>query len=232
MYTKLATIYDATYHFVDYEKSASYLIDAIRSRLPTASSLLEIACGTGRYLEILGKTYYVEGLDLSPEMLAKAKERLPAVRLHQGDMASFALDRRYDVVCCLFRSIAYAGSVKNLFSTVQAMADRLTVGGLVMIEPFFTPESYWVNKVVLNQYTSEELKIAWMYVSEKNAAGARVRMNYLVGTPAGVEHFVETHDLGLFSDEDFKQAFTAAGLALEYDPKGPGGLGMYFGHKV
>ena len=56
-----------------------------------------------------------------------------------------------------------------------------------------------------------------------------VPVNSLVGTPAGVDHFVEDHELGLFTRDDFAAAFDAAGLRLEYDPIGPGGVGLYIG---
>jgi len=232
MYVKLAEIYDAAHSFIDYRKSTAYLVGNIRSRASSAQSLLELACGTGRYLELLSAEFEVEGFDLSCEMLAKAKERLPAVPLHHGDMTSFSLDRRYDVVCCLFRSIAYVRTTENLAKAVQSMANHLLPGGLLMIEPFFTPETYWVNRVTLNEYKTDDLKIAWMYVSEKTAEGACLRTHYLVGRPTGVVHFVESHELGLFSRDDFSRAFSAAGLSLEYDPVGPVGVGMYFGRKA
>jgi hypothetical protein len=146
-------------------------------------------------------------------------------------MAGFETGRRYDVVLCLFRSIAYAKTVPRLHSTVAAMARHLAPGGLLLIEPYFTPETYWVNKVTLNEYKQEDLAIAWMYVSERSDSVARLRINTLVGSPRGVDHFVEVHEFGLFTREDFASAFTAAGLRLQYDPVGPGGIGLYIGRQ-
>jgi ubiquinone/menaquinone biosynthesis C-methylase UbiE len=229
VYGRFAEIYDEAYHFVDYQRSAAWVRDMIRRYHSRAGSLLEVACGTGRYLELLAGDFTVEGLDLSPEMLRRAHARLPAVPLHRGDMANFSLGRRYDVVCCLFRSIAYLGTAERLHAAVATMARHLAPGGLLLIEPFFTPETYWVNRVTLNEYKRDDLAIAWMYVSERTTDGARLRTHTLVGTPAGVEHFVEVHDLGLFRREDFVAAFQAAGLALEYDSVGPAGMGMYIG---
>lgn len=230
-YKTFADIYDAAYHFVDYGTFSEYLVRSIRSRVPEARSLLEVACGSGRYLEILSRQFDVEGLDLSDEMLGKARGRLPHIPLHHGDMAGFSLPQRYDVVCCLFRSIAYAKTPENLSAAVHSMANHLKPGGLVVIEPFFTPDSYWVDKVVLNEYKSEMLKISWMYVTEKLDCVARHRFNVMVGTPAGVNHFVETHELGLFSRDDFEREFARAGLSLEFDPVGPSGVGLYLGRK-
>jgi SAM-dependent methyltransferase len=226
----LADIYDATYHFKNYQRDVDYLLSSIRRHHPAASSLLETAAGTGRYLELLHTHFeVVEGLDLSDAMLARAALRVPQARLHVGDMAEFDLAKTFDVVCCLFRSIAYCGSVERLRTAVASMARHLAPGGLLLIEPFFTPETYWENRVTLNEYDGEDLKIACMYVSEREGMLARLRMHYLVGTPQGVEHFEELHELGLYSPADFETAFAAAGLSLEYDPQGPSGVGLYIG---
>jgi ubiquinone/menaquinone biosynthesis C-methylase UbiE len=228
MYEKLAEVYDAMYHFKDYGKESPYVIDLIRTRRPQAHTLLEVACGTGLYLEQLRPHFEVEGLDISPQMLRLAAARLPQVALHEADMVEFDLGKVYDVVCCLFRSIAFVKTRQNLISAVQSMARHVAPGGLLMIEPYFTPKTYWVDKVTLNEYKSEDLKVAWMYVSEKVGLVGRQDMHFIVGTPKGVSHFTELHELGLFAAEDFADAFAAAGLVATYDPTGPSGVGLYW----
>ena len=43
-----------------------------------------------------------------------------------------------------------------------------------------------------------------------------------------VSHFVEEHELGLFSDEQYRAAIAAAGLELDsFDPQGLIGRGLY-----
>lgn len=55
----------------------------------SSARVLDIGCGTGRLLELLGQRYpdaVLTGLDLAPNMLKQATERLPAsVSLIQGD---------------------------------------------------------------------------------------------------------------------------------------------------
>ena len=229
----LADIYELAYHFKDYGRDAEFLVSTIRRHHPQARSLLETAVGSGRYLELLRPHFEeVEGLDLSEEMLVRAAERLPGVRLHAADMAAFDLSRTFDVVCCLFRSIAYCRTVPRLHAAVQAMARHVAPGGLLLIEPFFSPDSYWVDRVTLNHAERDNLKLAWMYVSEREGALARLRIHYLAGTAAGVNHFEEVHELGLFASADFEDAFTAAGLRLEFDAGGPTATGLYIGHRL
>lgn len=226
---KLARIYDVIYHFKDYGKDSNYILETIRSHHPAARSLLETACGTGRFLELLRDQFEVEGLDLSDDMLAEAAVRLPGIALHSGDMCDFSLPRKYDVVCCLFRSIAFVRTADRFTAAIGSMANHLTPGGILLIEPFFTPKSFWDHTITMNEYHSETLKIAWMYTSDRRDDLALLANQFLVGTPDGIEHFSELHEMGLFSEALYRDAFAAAGLALTHDPQGPTGTGLYIG---
>ncbi len=229
----LADIYDLAYDTKDYAAEAKYLVSAVRRHHPQASSLLETAAGTGRFLELLRLQFTdIEGLDLSAAMLTRAALRVPGVRLHEADMTTFEIGRTFDVVCCLFRSIAYCGTVERLRAAVRAMAQHLAPDGLLVIEPFFSPATYWVGRVTANNAERGDFKLAWMYVSEREHAMARLRIHYMAGTPAGVEHFEELHELGLFDRADFEAAFEAAGLQLQFDAGGPNATGLYIGSRA
>ena len=228
----MADVYELAYDFKDYKGDSDCIMATIRRCHPQARTLLEVAAGTGRFLELLRPNFEeVEGLDLSEAMLERAAERLPGVRLHKADMTCFDLSRTFEIVCCLFRSIAYCRTVERLRASVQAMARHLAPGGRLLIEPFFSPDSYWVDQVTLNHAVRDDLKLAWMYVSEREGTLARLRIHYLAGRSAGVEHFEEVHELGLFSRADFESAFAAAGLQLEFDPTGPAATGLYIGYR-
>ena len=53
--------------------------------------------------------------------------------------------------------------------------------------------------------------------------------HYLVGTASGVEHFTEMHEIGLFSDDQYRVAFAAAGMGATPDEKGLIDRGLYIG---
>ncbi|HEX7254586.1 MAG TPA: methyltransferase domain-containing protein [Gaiellaceae bacterium] len=63
---------------------------------------LDAACGTGRhsaYLESLGHT--VIGVDDSPEMIERARAKVPAAEFHEGDLHALPLpDDHVDLVVC------------------------------------------------------------------------------------------------------------------------------------
>jgi len=75
MYTRSAEFYDALYAFKDYAKEAHLLIDLVRQRRPDAASLLDVACGTGKHLEVFRDCFRMERLDNNPASRARAEQR-------------------------------------------------------------------------------------------------------------------------------------------------------------
>ena len=227
MFSRSARIYDAIYASVrDYPREAAELDRLIQERRPGARTLLDVACGTGAHLEHL-EGYGVEGLDLDPEMLAVARERLPDVPFHEGDMAAFDLGERFDTVVCMFSSIGYVRTEERLSSAIASMARHLEPGGVLVVEPWLSPD-VWMDRHVGAVFVDDpELKIARMNVAQREGTVSMFEFEYLVGTPDGIERFTERHELGLFRVEQYLQAFRIAGLEAEHDQEGPMGRGLY-----
>ncbi|WP_097327735.1 class I SAM-dependent methyltransferase [Paractinoplanes atraurantiacus] len=63
---------------------------------------LDAACGTGRYTGYLAaQGHQVIGVDSSPDMLARARDRVPAADLRQGDLHDLPVpDGHVDIVVC------------------------------------------------------------------------------------------------------------------------------------
>jgi SAM-dependent methyltransferase len=228
VFSRSARLYDAIYGSIrDYPREAAELDRLIQERRPGARTLLDVACGTGAHLEHLAGRYDVAGLDLDAEMLAVARERLPQASFHQGDMADFDLGRSFDAVVCMFSSIGYVRTEERLRSALAAMARHLQPGGVLVVEPWLSPD-VWQDRHVGGDFVDEpKLKIARMNAARRDGDVSVVDFHYLVATPAGVEHFTELHELGLFTVEQHLAAFRAAGLEAEHDPEGPMGRGLY-----
>ena len=227
MFTKSARYYDALYGFKDYSAAAGEIHKVIQRLNPKAKSLLDVACGTGRHVEKLSAHYRVEGLDINDDLLAVARERCPNVPFYSASMVDFELERRFDIVTCLFSSIAYVKTLEGMKAAVRTMRRHLEPGGVLVIEPWFSRETYWTGTVTANFVDEDDLKIAWMYRSDVQDCVSVLDIHYLVGTSAGVDHFTERHEMGLFSHEEYSNAIASTGLTVEYDPKGPFGRGLY-----
>jgi SAM-dependent methyltransferase len=99
VYQDWAPHYDAPGNqMIDLEQP---VVRRILDSLPVGTAL-DAACGTGRhtaYLHELG--HQVIGVDTSPAMLARARERLPEVCFHEADLKRLPLpDNAVDTVVC------------------------------------------------------------------------------------------------------------------------------------
>lgn len=232
MFEKSAALYDSYYSFLDYSTASLELRSIIRQLDPNAETLLDVACGTGKYLKNLRKYYRVEGLDINPELLDIARERCPGVPFHELDMVKFDLGNKFDVVTCLFVSISYVKTIENAEAAVASMARHLNPGGILIIEPWVSPENCWTDKVTAEFTESTDLKIVRMYTHEIEGKISVFDINYLVGTPEGVSYFKERQELGLFTHEEYTDAFEKAGLSVTHYDRGlfpKHNYGLYIG---
>jgi SAM-dependent methyltransferase len=231
MFTRTSDLYDKIYGFKDYGRESELLLSIIRKHRPGATRLLDVACGTGKHLEHLKSHFSAEGVDLLPQLCSIARRRNPGVRIHQGDMIRLEMPHRYDVVVCLFSSIGYVGTADRLARAIASMAGVLDPGGILILEPWFTPTQWKKNSVHAVFVDEPGLKIARISTSRTVRGQSVIDMQYLVGTKSATRHHVETHRLGLFTTSQMKAAFTKAGLRVTYDKKGLTGRGLYIGKK-
>ena len=234
MFSKSAQYYDEIYSSMDkdYPAEAARLRKIIqRYKRTKGRSLLDVACGTGTHAGYLRRYYQIEGLDLDSGILAIAKKKNPKIRFHQGDMIDFDLGRQFDAVVCLFSSIGYVKTKPRLQKAIKTMARHLLPGGVLAIEPWFSPKQWNPGRTHVAQISKPNLKIVRVALSEQRGKISPVRFHYLIATPKGIEHSFEIHQLGLFTHKDHMDAFKAAGLKVTHDPEGLDGRGLYIGQK-
>ena len=62
-------------------------------------TVLDAGCGTGRLaIELAQRGMVVVGVDLDPDLLARAKDKAPEIEWVEGDLSHLDLDRVFDVV--------------------------------------------------------------------------------------------------------------------------------------
>lgn len=231
MFTRSERFYDAVYAHKDYRAEAARLHTLIEERVPAAATLLDVACGTGKHLAELVQWYSVEGIDLDPEMLAIARTRLGDVPLHSADMTAFDLGRRFDAVTCLFSSIGYAGTFEKVQQAIAAMARHLEPLGVLVVEPWFSPDAWKPGRPHMLTVDEPDLKIARMSRTGRRGDVSTLEFTYVVGTADGVDVFTEDHEAVLLTDDEYRTAFAAAGIAVEHDENGLMGRGLYLGRR-
>lgn len=232
MYARMAQFYDRIYAFKDYKDESTKIVRWISQFKRSAGMrLLDVACGTGCHLQFLAETFAAEGLDQSQELLKFARQRNPQLTFHCADMRTFRLPATYDAITCLFSSIGYMTTIEDLEQAIATMAEHLSLGGILMVEPWLTPEA-WKPGSVHGMYIDEpDLKIARINTSQTQGRLSVFDLHHLVGTPEETFHFVEHHEMGLYTMDEMVAAFDNAQLETTVDDEGLTGRGMVIGVK-
>lgn len=116
-------------------------------------------------------------------------------------------------------------------AAVRSMARHVRPGGVLLIEPYFSPQAWKPREKApgANVVDRPDITVVRMVDWVRNGNAVDALFHYLVGTPSGVEHFTEVHEMGLFSHEEHCAAFTSAGMAVTFDEAGLMGRGLYVG---
>jgi SAM-dependent methyltransferase len=231
MFTASAELYDTIYSsFKDYGAEADRIAALLDSEHPTCRTVLDVGCGTGEHARRLSaRGFEVQGLDLDPNLLRVAITKNPVSRFYEADMCAFEIGSRYDAVLCLFSSIGYAKTLDRVVQALACFRQHLADGGIVVVEPWFTPQAMRPGHTTSQIVHSPPLRI--LRTSQMDVAGriSRLTFEYEVTGPQGTTHATELHELGLFTVDEMKEAFAAAGLVVAYDPTGLTGRGLYIG---
>ena len=227
-YTPRPELYDLEYAGKDYAAEAATIERIVRERNPEAKTLLDVACGTGRHLEHLQGRFTCEGVDLDNGLLDVAHDRIPDVPLREGDMRTLDLGRRFDVVVCLFSAIGFVSGPEELGQAAHALARHVEPNGVLLVEPWLEPDVWIPGRPHVLAESSEDLGFARVTMAGlRDERVSTTEMHYVIAASGGVEHFVVTHELYLFTAEEMRAAFEGAGLRAELDPEGLTGRGLW-----
>lgn len=142
-----AAYYDLLYHDKDYVGEAAWIDALIRRHRPDAHAVLDLGCGTGRHaMQLAQRGYSVTGVDLSPSMVERAKERAEVAGLGPstpdftcGDLRTYRDSKQYDVVLALFHVMSYQVSNTDLRAAMATAAEHLAPGGLLVFDCWYGP---------------------------------------------------------------------------------------------
>jgi SAM-dependent methyltransferase len=98
---------------------------------PAPGRALDAACGTGRHAaRLVALGHSVVGIDLTPEMLERARANVPQAEFLEGDLLAIpAADDKFDIVVC---GLALS-HLEDLGSGVHELARVLRPGGQLIV---------------------------------------------------------------------------------------------------
>lgn len=120
------------------EQDVAFYLDVVQR---FAGPILEIACGTGRYLVPLAKAGHdVAGVDLAPAMLAECEKKAAAtgvsIALAQADMRDFHIGRRFGLVFIAGNSLVHLHSRIDMERFLACVHEHLGPNGSLIIDVF------------------------------------------------------------------------------------------------
>ncbi|MDI6105181.1 methyltransferase domain-containing protein [Actinoplanes sp. NEAU-A12] len=218
----------------DYAGEAADVATVVRERKPDATSLLDVACGTGLHLEhFVGLFDRVLGLDISEDMLRSAKEQIPGLAVQQADMRDFQLDARFDAITCMF-AIPHLDSPAELDAMIACLVRHLNPGGVIVIEPWFEPTEFipgYIATDVFRDGTRSIVRVSHSVLDPTRADRVLMQVHCIEADPAsGLRDMTENAQMSLFTREHFETAFAKAGCVATYSER-PGGKRLWIGSR-
>jgi len=139
LYQEFAKYYDLIYKDKKYDVETKFINDLVKKNVVQGRTFLNVACGTGSHDKILVKNGYdVFGIDKNEGMLKIARKKVPQAKYKQGDMRNFSLNKKFDIIACLFTSLNYNPSRKDFLKTVRNFKRHLKDDGIMILDcPLF-----------------------------------------------------------------------------------------------
>ena len=149
-----AALYNDVYSWKDYEKEASVLKKELERMGHSTGSILELACGTGKYLSYF-QGWKRTGVDLCKDSLSCARSEIKEANFVCADMSDTGIVDTFDVIICLFGGISYL----PLCDRVRALEHwraLLNPNGVLIVEPWIEEENIQFGKPFLFHFSCQE----------------------------------------------------------------------------
>ncbi|WP_342589110.1 class I SAM-dependent methyltransferase [Staphylococcus coagulans] len=159
-YENLSVFYDRLTEDQPYDKWLSIIKDTLHAA--QAHSILDIGCGTGNLTQFLPQlATEVVGMDLSPEMIARAQQKSEHVNWIHGDMTAFNLNRQFDLVTILCDSLNYVVEEADVMATFNHVFHHLNQQGSFIfdVHSIYKMDTQFNQQVYLDD--REDLTLVW-----------------------------------------------------------------------
>ena len=173
--------YHQLYKERDYSEATYFMNNLInRLQIDKDSSILDLACGRGRYSLYLSNIgYKVTGIDISKENISEAKKNeSDKLKYMIHDMRQ-PLNQKFDLILNLFTSFGYYQEDKDNISIIRSIKSNLNNEGKAVIDFFnidyvldnlikYEEKTVDQTKFVINRYLENNLLIKDITIDSNN----------------------------------------------------------------
>jgi 2-polyprenyl-3-methyl-5-hydroxy-6-metoxy-1,4-benzoquinol methylase len=142
----------------------SYYAALIRATKP--KNILELGCGSGRLFPtfIQEGVENITGIDISDEMILKAKTKHPSLNVNQGDILDFKSQEKFDLIVISNSLLKHIETSENRIKILENAKLHLSERGVISID--HSPYLYYVSETS-DWYKAESSVIA-EWIPNKN----------------------------------------------------------------
>ena len=218
IYKDLARYYEIIFSWKNFKNEANVVRKLIKEyKKSKGDLLLDVACGTGKHLSYLRRYFSCTGVDLNKQMLNLARKNVSGVTFKQGNMLNFNLKKKFDIVLCLFGSIGYTRSYKNLKIALISLINHLKPKGVIIIEPWLTRKEYKPGYKKVIALETGNVSIAGLAISKLKGDLAIIDTHYLIAENDGsVKSFEDRNEVKLFEIHTILSLMKKAGLQVKF----------------
>lgn len=222
LYTDLAWLWpmwgDAADEYAHYCRHITGLIEQHAKR--PVHTLLDIGCGGGKNAFNLKQKFSVTGADLSPAMLAQARELNPESVFIHGDMRTFRLGRTFDAVL-MDDAISHMTCLADFEAAFRTASAHLDPGGILVATPDVTTETFRQNRTTATpatrKGTRDDIDVVFVEnVYDPDPADEHYELTilYLIRDQGQFRLETDHWMMGLFSLETWRRVLLESGLEV------------------
>lgn len=208
-YEAMAPVYD---DFTGHYESEAWIADLVRileRHGLTGKRLLDVGCGTGTsFMPMLAQGWEVTGCDISPAMLALAREKAgEKVQLAVADMLDLREFGEFDLVWALDDAINYLLSPEELARALAGMRANLAPTGLLLfdVNELQAYRTFFAETTVVER---EGRELIWRGLSSADVPPGSICESEMEVAPGEVL----THRQRHFPEAEVRAALVQAGL--------------------
>lgn len=222
MFADYAPWYDLLYRDKDYAAEVDFVGRCLRDHGTSSGKLLDLGCGTGVHaIEFARRGWNVAGVDLSQDMIARAKARAEqaglSIPFRQGDACETGPEHDCDAVVSLFHVASYQNDRDRLEAMFRTAHAALKPGGVFFLD-------YWYGGAVLAQGVETRVKVieqaplrlTRIAQSDHDERNATILVNYTLFCEdidrSTIRRVDETHRMRYWFPFEIDAVFRASGF--------------------